>query len=618
MPGQDCPDPIFGFRRLIIGILGLMAVSPAVLQAQYTPLDMPNEAAEGLLGVDHVMFSQPYLEGPAEVNRFPSRLRELWTTALSRPGIEDRRQAVDAIALAHRAGYENFSDLAPRLRAILNEPDLHPLLQRSVVNALVSLDDRDSAAQLLAAAGDFQSELVQSVDPALARWDYAPARAVWLRRLQDPAVPAPVRQSAMASLAQVREERAMEYLLQIVQNRREASAWRLAAAAAAGRIQRASLEVAAESLLTGDPVDRLCAARLLRYHGSQAAVQHLLQLAMDAEPTVAATALERLVELDPSLIQPDRAAQLLKNPDTNVRRLVAQALSAQRTAAAVRTLGATLQDSNPKLRRYGRESLLALAEDPELRPVVLEVALAARDGADWRGLEQAAFLLGALDHDESAPRLLELMRHERSEVRLAACVGLRRLAVPDTLPQLLRRAEELTEWLLQMGQTSAGPDSTEVQRRSLAIIAAGAEQAQLMQTFGVMNYRPAEKLMRVYIPKNLSFPSLARAAAIWSLGLFYENHLDENLAQQWEERLSDIAGMIPEDILVRRMSAIGLGRMKARQALPTLERFYREENSSAHTGGACRWAIIQITGQDLPPLEPVIRPVRGFFLEPAE
>ena len=145
----------------------------------------------------------------------------------------------------------------------------------------------------------------------------------------------------------------------------------------------------------------------------------------------------------------------------------------------------------------------------------------------------------------------------------------------------------------------------------------GRETTQLMMAMGDMDYRPAEPLMRRYIPKG-SFDVMARAAAIWALGKLREGRADSTLVTLLEGRLADIHPPVPEMEEVRRFSAIALGRMQDAAPLETLHSFLEMEQTNVEIGGACRWAIIQITGEQLPPLRPFDVDQTGWFLKPLE
>ena len=64
------------------------------------------------------------------------------------------------------------------------------------------------------------------------------------------------------------------------------------------------------------------------------------------------------------------------------------------------------------------------------------------------------------------------------------------------------------------------------------------------------------------------------------------------------------------------MSAVSLGRLKARKQLAVLRRFYDPESD---VGLACRWAVREITGETLPGPKTKTKTKSvgaGWFLEP--
>ena len=109
--------------------------------------------------------------------------------------------------------------------------------------------------------------------------------------------------------------------------------------------------------------------------------------------------------------------------------MVYEALVHKSDGAAIVQLGPTLNDVNPNLRRYVTRSLLHFAADPDRRQPVIDVASDAISHSDWRAIEQGLILIGSLDHEPAAKRLVELMTHKRPEVSVAAAWSLRKLAV---------------------------------------------------------------------------------------------------------------------------------------------------------------------------------------------
>jgi HEAT repeat protein len=286
-----------------------------------------------------------------------------------------------------------------------------------------------------------------------------------------------------------------------------------------------------------------------------------------------------------------------------VRRAVVQALAARPSAETITMLADTLGDPNPGLRVLVTGSLLKLADSPDLRPQIIQQGERVIQSDRWQALEQTIRLLARLDRKPAADRFLALLDHERAEVAVTAAWGLSRLAVEGTLAPLLARAER------------------QHQARSQPATAAEAsphldgQLPHFFQFFGQQRYAPAGPLMRMFVPKS-SLAPMARAAAIWALGHVHADQPDAKLAQELEGRVQDVVSIIPEFEVVRRFSAVSLGRMKARQALPTLETFSAHGGVQNVVGYACAWSIEQITGKGFEKPKPYFKTYTGFFLEP--
>jgi len=139
--------------------------------------------------------------------------------------------------------------------------------------------------------------------------------------------------------------------------------------------------------------------------------------------------------------------------------------------------------------------------------------------------------------------------------------------------------------------------------------------AQLMQYFGRMRYAPSDSFLRTFVPESEEFP-LSRAAAIWALGHLLEGKPDPQLAQQLIGRVQDVGPPVPEFEVVRRFSAITLGRMGAQQSVATLRFFRDAETLLSEVGYACAWALKQLTGENYEEPKPPLRTYTNFFLEP--
>jgi HEAT repeat protein len=406
-------------------------------------------------------------------------------------------------------------------------------------------------------------------------------------------------------LQTVKEPAAAPRLRELALKSRGSSDLRLAAAEACGAIQTQGLEQDARTLIgnerSGSIVDRMLAARLLGSHRGPEAETLLLDLAADPEPAVAALAWTRLLAIDPALVRP-LMDQALADRDANIRLLAEQALAAQPTAEHIARLGVMLDDPHPENRRAVRNLLLKLADDQQFSAAVGEAAMQALATEKWRALEQAALVVTALDHRPAAPRLVELLEFERPEVYVTAAFALRKLAMPETLGPALDKAQRQSEVFLAPGHPHMAVDE---------------QVSQLFQMFGQMKYAPAEPLLRKYVPKSLEYGNGSRGSAVWALGHLHAGRSDSDLVSPLIERLSDTGSIPSESPYVRQMSALSLGRMQARAALPVLLRYYAMESNYTPLGWACQWAI-QVQGEQPPPPKWRDNPQIGWFLTPLE
>src|SRR5262249_39467389 len=138
------------------------------------------------------------------------------------------------------------------------------------------------------------------IEPALARWDYAPIRTIWLERLNQLTLPGRGWVIALHGLAKARESKAVPRLRELTLAPFTDSLVRFDAARALGAIQTAGLEKDADGLAgEKSSLAQLAAAALLRKHRSDDAAKLQGRLAVEAEPAAGAVALEGLLEYNP-------------------------------------------------------------------------------------------------------------------------------------------------------------------------------------------------------------------------------------------------------------------------------------------------------------------------------
>jgi len=595
--------------------------------------------ADKAADIDWPMYSDPDLGAIPIIVTFDARMKDIWLASLKRPDVETRRRAAYEIGLAAEKGMKNLEVLVRPLIEQMDAPDAHPVLMLAAAEALIQLDAKAAAASFLmhnergAASGVIRGDTVGKdgkpaggnagiefallTDAALAKWRHEPAIAVWMKRLTDPATPRTVRVSAITQLAAVKHAPAIEPIKALALDRALADAsLRIHAAQSVPIGDTGNPATIGDALLGGSLVDRLVAATLLARIEGNDAVASLLKLAADREPAVATIALRRLLEIDPKHIAAT-ADKLLTSADPTVRLLAATSLVAGKSPQVVVALAPLLDDPSPQVRYYLRDRFIEFGKDEPLGATVREQAtrvLAGGANITWRGIEQAAVILGRLDHEPVAARLIELLPYPRNEVRIAAIVALRRLAVNDAAQLAAITAHLERESDIWLAMVEAAKKDTS--RPFLIDAQRDRQLAQMHQMLGIMRYEPARKVMERYVPKMSGFWSEGRAGAVWALGKLYEDKPNVALSKSFVSRLSDLDPNNPELIHVRRMAAISLGRMKATDSLKALEVFYDVERTSLHVGGGCRWALMRITGKDLPPLPSREASETGWFIQP--
>ncbi|MEK6261594.1 MAG: HEAT repeat domain-containing protein [Planctomycetota bacterium] len=555
---------------------------------------------------EFLMDKDPELRVPEPLKVWSPRFKQLWLEALSRPEQDMQRMAADTIAKAHEVGLPGMEEAVPVLTKLLTADGSLPATRFAAARALMALKATHAAPSLFEAAQHHDAELRQLIEPALAEWDFQPIRSVWLDRLENRSTRPRETVLAIRGLARVNEIKALVGVRKLVLDKLQRPDIRLESATAAGRLADQGLEPDVTRLTNtaqgSSVVDRVCAVRLLARHSNDASQTLLIKMAGDAEPSVASAALARLNEIDPSLVLP-LAESALSHPDPHVRQQGAASYIQRPTPERMPSLARLLDDPHPQVRGEIREALFRLEQTAELSQPIRVAAMQelSRDG--WRGQEQAALLLAALDHKPAAGRLVELLESKRPEVMIATAWGLRRLEVLETLPAMLDKATRQTD-LRPTGEPNA----------------LDAQVGHLFEGFGRMKYSPAEPLLLKYVPKpgltDKSMGTFSRGTAIWVLGWLHEGTPDTSLAEKLIGRVIDPGTFPPEIEMVRQTSAVALARMKAVSQAETLRAYTKQKSPHEQTGLVLRWALTELAGDTFPPVPLITTSPGVWFLEP--
>lgn len=552
---------------------------------------------------------------------FDPRLLPLWLSALDSPDRDLHRQVGDSLVRAKKLGMKGLDQsVADRLRQAFKEAD-NAVVRRSIAKALLALDDR-TAASLFWEMRQSDYQLALIVEPALGTWKYQPALDEALSRLQDPLTAAPLLRLSMEMLANAKEEKARGPLLELALSSKARSDLRLPAASALGRIFSQGLESSARELCdrdrSMDPLSGLLAARMLSQHADPETGQLLKRLARDQNTAVQALALKRLGQIDQKEVAKfamnanSSRDFAVTHPDANVRLALIESLYSIADAKAIPVLQTFLDDPHPENRQAAGDALYDLARrNDEFRKSVEGQLLSALTGSSWRTLERAAIVAGGLDSEACSEYLVRLLSHERTEVAVASAWALKELAVPETVPMVLKRLEENLDARYD-GNTKAGVAEYEKAQRQCQ---------HLNEQLGLMKSTMAEPTLRRWIaqmdPKRQIGAPLARATGMWALGLIHEDKPNPELTALLIARLNAVNAMFnSEPPVIGEAAAYAVGFMRDPSGLSDLERFAGRVGVRRNINDAAAWAVERITGKALPLDGPYARQLPHWFLEP--
>lgn len=558
-----------------------------------------DERASFVLGryeIDRLLEYSPVLRESQVRAVFDPQLLDLWLDALDQGEVDLRRELADSLAIAAERGMPGMDKAIPKLKSLVESDDAHPLIRRSVARALVAIEAEQCAELLHELSRGSDRSLCELIEPALARWDYQPARADWLARVEQRDATNLARTLvAIRCLAEVKDPAAVDPLKQLALDQASLPTMRLAAASAVGRLQPSGFLADSQSLVEGNPavVDALVAAYLIKSDRSPEAIKVAQSYAQTFAPVAAAVSLEGLYAIDPNHVI--ALMDFLKtHHDSKLRGLLVQSVLAAPTPTNLQQISSLLNDKIPDVRRAVRKGFEKHAANDELRDAIISSTSEVQNGTDWRGLEQANLLFGALDYEPSAPRAVDLLAHSRPEVMVSAAWALRKMAIDEMLAPIFARAQQNEQGLL-------GPNGAVVD----------VQQDQLFQVFGQHRFRPAISMLMKRVPKGSLGP---RESAIWALGKIYEDENPRELAAQLAGRLADVNSIPAEEPEIREQSAVALGRMGAAEQTRTLRTFLNADTPNSRVGQACAWSLNRLHGEPIPDVVDEKRPDGGYPL----
>lgn len=553
---------------------------------------------------DFLMDSDPQLIVPQAEKSLDPHMKALWLQALNRPEIDMQRMAAETIARAHELGTPGLEEAIPLLEKHLTTNGTHVSVRFAAARALIAMDSRASSDKLFDAGQSSGAELRQLIEPVLAAWKYEPAKKIWLDRLKTAETRTRDLVLAIRCLGTIEETSATDLLISLVDDTTRDASLRLEAANAVGQIVTEGLEPKVEALVKRDDgpsaVNSLCGTRLLARHSSDATKQILISLANNGTPAVSSSALHRLNELDSATVAV-LADKAIKSEDANVRLEAAIAYLGHPNDVRINALTSLLADSHPQVRQQTCDGLLKMANDSQHNEKIQVSTKEILEGDRWQGQQQAALLLGAMGYKPAANRLIELLDSPRNEVRVSAAWSLRKIAEPETIPRLIEKIRQKAEQ-----QTSGKHPGIDEQI------------AHMLEALGVMRAMEALPTIQLYVPKNPLMGLRPRGAAIWALGRIFEGKRDQGIEEALMDRITDFEEKPAELSLIKEMAAVTLARMKAEDQVNSIRSL---ANSNALPIGpivALRWALKELTNEELPPPTPIPLREEGWFLRPAQ
>src|SRR5262249_32272598 len=183
----------------------------------------------------------------------------------------------------------------------------------------------------------------------LSKWDYKPARGVWLSRLEAANSSPQSLVLALHCLATVKEDKAFSSALELALNESIPPSIRLRAGRTLGALRSEGLETTVGKLLASDGkaglVSRTVALMMLQRLKSPEAIKLLQLMVKDSEPALVFMAASRLFEIDHQLLAPT-VSELLTNSDFKVRKLGIEVVAKDPSEKSIPSLIEALNDAH--------------------------------------------------------------------------------------------------------------------------------------------------------------------------------------------------------------------------------------------------------------------------------
>jgi len=550
------------------------------------------------------MHLDPWIEPPSFVDRLDSRLLPLFLQAL-KDATDTEIQAAAAYSLA-RVHNLKLGDVKPASVDLLRllRDTKSPTVRQACAMLAANGDFQEASGDLLQLAIHGNDDMRMIVEPALARWKSAEVRTLWRDRLVQKDVTDVAYQLATAGLVALNDTASVDSLLQRIADNEAEYGLRMAAADALRVLNPARAQEAAGPLMTASVPNKLLAVTLLD-SDLEDAWKSATALCSDPSAGVASAVWQMIFRHKPDLLQ-DSLESGRKYPDAFVRITAARTMRLFPTPERLTWLHAQLSDVHIEVRNVARQMLLNVSrEHADLKPQIVQEAADGlkSDPSDWQGLEQRLILLGQLKATEFGPLCLPLLANPRDEVSVSAAWLLH--LYPD--PALY---EAIREQIVV--------DNTAVTSGNVGMTTLHFRLRYFFQYAGLVRMNEVDEIMQQQFNKANRMSPLARAAALWAVGLLHEKSADAALAAKYVGRIQDRNSIPPELEEVRRMSVMGLGLLRASESADVVLDAFRVDPPLSLIPGQAYW-VLPLLGQPQPPaMPPIDQFTGGWKITPAK
>jgi len=516
----------------------------------------------------------------------PVRVPVLHPEDFASPVLTKRFEAARTALDLSSQRMENASDVLENILSALERGESNLRTRQMLVSAAAAiLDDRN--AQRLWPFAEKDAESRACIEEALIRVKSSVGLTHWRSVIESNLASPSDLARALDGLAVCGQETDLELLRSYLRKQRGSGPVMVRAARALGKLSTSGQLDLAKELLASKYEQRFyLAALVLAQHQGVAVVEALRTIVQNGNGVAKQVAFESLCKTDRSEAR-ELAKELVSDTESGVRQSAVSFLESFEDRPSFLLLARRLADEIPSIRRQVRKELLRRSREPEFRKLVDKIISQAISAPQFEAAEQAVILIVELKDMSREKDLLELLDHPKPEVTIRAAWALSILARDKGTLEAMRVHSQ--SWTDKVMSTTSPMQRLETDEQRISF---------LLEAFGSCQFQDTDALLRLYIPKAdgvKRLPSRTRLSAIWAIGKLYANQANADLRKQLEDRVNDMAPVVPELLEIRFVSAIALGRMGDKEATDTLTKYIGQSGDTLHE--ACNWALRELAQQ---------------------